>query len=229
MNTARWNENSTGRGIRRYLRFLLFAAPALALLVAASALAQQKGESQESLIRRYPFDPACPWGRVGNGKGMIVRCISEEEAERLLERTPVTKSPEAVSAAGSGGTAASDPPSAGTGGAANVSADSLEVTVGPIVADQGELSVAKLAQPKTRYARCVVDHGGLKDKSGEVHVRFLVRSKGIAEGVSVHKRMNVSAETARCVADIVDRRRVGTPDAPLVGATVVVKFEKLTK
>jgi len=39
----------------------------------------------------------------------------------------------------------------------------------------------------------------------------------------------VSAEAARCVAEIVDRRRVGTPDAPLVGATVVVKFDKVAK
>jgi hypothetical protein len=103
------------------------------------------------------------------------------------------------------------------------------VTVGPVVADQGELGLGKLAQPKTRYQKCVLDHGGLKDRSGEVQVRFLVRSKGIAEGVSVQKRVNVSAEAARCVAEIVDRRRVGVPEAPLVGAAVTVKFEKSAK
>jgi hypothetical protein len=75
----------------------------------------------------------------------------------------------------------------------------------------------------------VLDHGGMKDRSGQVDVRFLVRSKGIAEGVSVQKRVNVSAEAARCIAEIVDRRRVGVPDAPLVGATVVIKFEKPAK
>jgi hypothetical protein len=105
----------------------------------------------------------------------------------------------------------------------------LDVTVGPVVADQGELSVGKLSQPKARYAKCVADHGGLKDRSGTVDVRFLVRSKGIAEGVSVQKRVNVSPEAARCVAEVVDRRRVGVPDAPLVGATVTIKFERAAK
>ncbi len=42
----------------------------------------------------------------------------------------------------------------------------------------------------------------------------------------MHKRMNVSAEAARCVADIVDRRRVSVPSEPMVGATVWVKFQK---
>jgi hypothetical protein len=38
--------------------------------------------------------------------------------------------------------------------------------------------------------------------------------------------MNVSTEAARCVADIVDRRRVGMPEEPMVGATVFIKFGK---
>ena len=42
-------------------------------------------------------------------------------------------------------------------------------------------------------------------------MRFLVRSKGVAEGVSVAKRTNLSKEAAQCVADVIDRRRVGTP------------------
>ena len=102
----------------------------------------------------------------------------------------------------------------------------FEVTVGPIVADKGELGLGKLSAPKDRYKKCVVDNGGLKGESGEVQVRFLVRTQGIAEGVTVHKRMNVSAEAARCVADIVDRRRVSVPSEPMVGATVWVKFQK---
>jgi hypothetical protein len=221
MNTAR--SNSIANKLRPLFR-LRYAFVATALLGAASALAQQKPESQDSLIRRYPFDPACPWGRIGNGKGMIVRCISAEEAERLLQDGGAE--PPSEGGPAGGGAPQTAPSEGGDDAPAPVSAEGLAVTVGPIVADQGELSIAKLAQPKSRYARCVTDHGGLKDRSGEVHVRFLVRSKGIAEGVSVHKRVNVSAATARCVADIVDRRRVGTPDAPLVGATVVVKFEK---
>lgn len=228
-----------GAGKRRLpkLRILLLAA---GLLVAASVPAQ-KSESQETLVRRYPFDPACAWGRVGNGKGMIVRCMTEEEANLVLKRLPAPASPRPGEPSAASGVAGA--PSAAPGASGVTSPEGsdtepseapsgdnrLEVSVGPVTADQGELSVGKLAQPKSRYLKCVSDHGGLKDKSGEVHVRFLVRSKGIAEGVSVQKRVNVSADAARCVADVVDRRRVGVPDAPLVGATVIVKFDKTAK
>jgi len=209
---------------------------AAGLLVAVS-VAAQKSESQETLVRRYPFDPACPWGRVANGKGMIVRCMSEEEAGALLKRALPAANPRppetaaATTPAPSPSSSAVSPevPPEGDVGDSGATDQRVEVTVGPVVADQGELSVGKLNQPKSRYAKCITDHGGLKDKSGEVDVRFLVRSKGIAEGVSVQKRVNVSAEAARCVAEVVDRRRVGVPDAPLVGATVIIKFDKLSK
>jgi hypothetical protein len=100
----------------------------------------------------------------------------------------------------------------------------VEITVGPVVADKGELGLGKLGAPKDRYAKCVEDNGGVRGESGEVHVRFLVRSKGIAEGVSVQKRLNVSPEAARCIAEVVDRRHVGVPDEPLVGATLQLKI-----
>lgn len=77
--------------------------------------------------------------------------------------------------------------------------------------------------------KCVNANGGLKDGTGEVQVRFLVRQRGRAEGVSVAKRSNLSAEAARCVSEVVDRRYVGVPDAPIVGATVVIKFAKAAK
>jgi len=76
---------------------------------------------------------------------------------------------------------------------------------------------------------CVQKNGGLSGKTGEVSVRFLVRAKGVAEGVSVAKRTNLSKEAAQCVAEVIDRRRVGTPESPMVGATVLVKFSKLDK
>jgi hypothetical protein len=105
----------------------------------------------------------------------------------------------------------------------------LEIAVGPVTADKGELPVGKLGAPKDRYAKCVEDNGGLKADTGEVHVRFLVRSKGIAEGVSVQKRFNVGSEAARCIAEVVDRRHVGVPEEPLVGATVVVKIARASE
>ena len=189
-------------------------------LVAAAALS----ESVENLVRRYPYDPACLWGRVSNGKGTIVRCLSEQEAAGLApvaNALPVAPAAAAVAPA----PALSAPPATTT-----VTSDApakpgrYDVTIGPVTADHGELPIGKLGQPKDRYLKCLDDNGGLRADSGEVHVRFLVRSKGIAEGVSVQKRVNVSAEAARCVSEVVDRRHVGTPEDPLVGATVLVKF-----
>lgn len=210
---------------------------ALAFTAALAIAAVAYSESQDSLIRRYPFDPACPWGRIANGKGMIVRCLGEPEAVTLA-RTPEA-SPIPSSSAPAGTTVAAASASAASGTSAPSSSSSatpaesapggsgdFQVSVGPIVADKGQLGLGKLGAPKDRYKKCVLDNGGLKGESGEVQVRFLVRTKGIAEGVTVHKRMNVSSEAARCVADVVDRRRVSVPEEPLVGATVFIKFGK---
>jgi hypothetical protein len=206
-------------------RFLVSTLGFTALgLVAAAALS----ESVENLVRRYPYDPACLWGRLANGKGTIVRCLSEQEAAALA---PVANAlPLAPAAAPAPAVAPLAAPSAAPATTTAVAPEAApkpgryDVTVGPVTADHGELPVGKLGQPKDRYLKCLDDNGGLRGDSGEVHVRFLVRSKGVAEGVSVQKRVNVSAEAARCVSEVVDRRHVGTPDEPLVGATVLVKF-----
>jgi hypothetical protein len=184
-------------------------------------------ESVESLIRRYPYDPACPWGRLANGKGTVVRCLSEQEATQLPATlaAPLSPAPAAAPvAAASGSSAVTPAPSAPEAPVARTGR--LEVTVGPVLADKGELGVGKLGAPKDRYQKCIEDHGGLRGQSAELHVRFLVRSKGIAEGVSVQKRINLSQEAARCIADVVDRRYVGIPDEPLVGATLVLKINE---
>jgi len=213
----------------------------LAALLGLAALATGAvavAEAEDALLKRYPFDPACPWGRVGNGKGMVVRCISEDEAKAL--RTAAAK-PAPVAPTVPGGKApdaavgtptATPELSPDAAGEPTEPADpdaALDVTVGPVTAEEGTLGVGKLGQPKDKYAACVQKNGGLTGKTGEVAVRFLVRGKGIAEGVSVSKRTNISKEAAQCVADVVDRRRVGTPESPMVGATVLVKFTKLDK
>lgn len=193
---------------------LVFGAALLAAFAAFS-------ESAENLLRRYPYDPACSWGRLANGKGTVVRCLAENEATTLAA-APVPVAPQTVPAASSTpGLAASAAPPGTTGGR-------FEITVGPVLADKGELGVGKLGAPKDRYAKCVEDNGGIKGDSGEVHVRFLVRSKGIAEGVSVQKRFNVGQEAARCIAEVVDRRHVGVPEEPLVGATLIVKIARVS-
>jgi hypothetical protein len=203
---------------RSLVSFLLAISVGLGAAVAV-------GESVESLIRRYPYDPACLWGRLANGKGTVVRCLTEKEAGVIAALIAPAAAPATTSAPAETTATTSD----GTTPAPATPSDpvttkGIQVTVGPVTADKGELGIGKLGVPKDRYAKCVEDNGGLKGTSGEVHVRFLVRSKGVAEGVSVQKRQNVSAEAAHCIAEVVDRRRVGVPDEPLVGATLVIKL-----
>jgi hypothetical protein len=222
--------------------FQPFKRPLIMLSVASLLLAfgvVASGESADALLRRYPYDPACPWGRIGNGKGLIVRCLSEAEAQALRAGTvpalPIASatpspSPSANAPTPTPSSTASTPGEDETdAGPPSANDEKLDVTVGPVTADSGELGIGKLGQPKDRYVKCINDNGGLKEASGEVQVRFLVRQRGRAEGVSVVKRTGVSTEAARCVSDVVDRRYVGVPDAPIVGATVVIKFAKAAK
>ena len=214
---------------------VLIAVPAISLLLAFGALAS--GETADALLRRYPYDPACPWGRIGNGKGLIVRCLSEAEAQALRAGTVAALPASSATAAPSPSAAASSAPAVVApedapevdAGAPSTNDEKLDVTVGPVNADTGELGVGKLGAPKDKYVKCINDNGGLKEASAEVQVRFLLRAKGRAEGVSVAKRIGVTTEAARCVSEVVDRRFVGVPDAPIVGATVTIKFSKAAK
>jgi hypothetical protein len=213
----------------------LIMLPIASLLLAFGALAS--GETADALLRRYPYDPACPWGRIGNGKGLIVRCLSESEAQALRSGAlPAVAATPAPSAAPPVASVAPPTPAAevaeadaGAPTPPTSSDEKLDVTVGPVTADSGTLGIGKLGAARDRYVKCVKDNGGLSEKEGEVQVRFLLRQRGRAEGVSVAKRSGVSAEAARCVSDIVDRRYVGVPEAPIVGATVVIKFAKASK
>jgi hypothetical protein len=221
----------------------------VAVLLGFAALATGAiavAEAEDALLKRYPYDPACAWGRVGNGKGMVVRCMSEDEAKTLRAAAPapvagakpapapgVTSAkpaPDATAATGSTTTTETPAETADAEPAPDANPDAaLDVAVGPVTAEEGTLGVGKLGAPKDKYIACVQKNGGLSGKTGEVSVRFLVRGKGIAEGVSVSKRSDLSKEAAQCVAEVVDRRRVGTPESPMVGATVLVKFTKLDK
>src|SRR5882724_5528150 len=167
---------------------LLIALPAVSLLLAFGALAS--GETVDALLRRYPYDPACAWGRIGNGKGLIVRCLSEAEAQALRAGTlpaapaagappspaPPASAPPAAAAPASAAPApaASDEPNDADAGPPAASDEKLDVTVGPVTADSGELGIGKLGAPKDRYVKCVNANGGLKDGAGEVVVKFLV-------------------------------------------------------
>jgi hypothetical protein len=153
---------------------------------------------------------------------MLVRCLDKAEAETLLARGGDTLAPAAKSDdAGAPREDAATQPEAPSDAPVRVALVEVKADVGKL-----ELAMKKLGAPEDRYLKCLAEHGGLAAKVGEVHVRFLVRSRGRAEGVSVAKRAGVSAAAAACVADVVDRRLVGTPEAPHVGATAIFKFTR---
>src|SRR3954468_15538548 len=81
----------------RHAQRALIMLPAASLLLAFGAMAS--GETADALLRRYPYDPACPWGRIGNGKGLIVRCLTEAEAQALRAGTAPAPSASALPAA----------------------------------------------------------------------------------------------------------------------------------
>jgi hypothetical protein len=167
---------------------------------------------------RYPYDPVCSWGRLADGRGMLVRCLSEHEMRSLgSAAVPAASSrPEPV------GSAASEP------AAAAGNRLPVEVDIGPVSVESGKLPEAlkKLRAAKDRFKSCVNYPGALTQPNAEVRIRFLVRERGRAEGVTVVSRQGVSTKAAKCLADVVDRRNVGIPDAPMVGATAVLRFTR---
>jgi hypothetical protein len=170
---------------------------------------------------RFPYDPVCAWGRVADGRGLIVRCLDQNEAQQLVSAPAASPLAAGVPAASAGTV-----PGA-TAAVATPPSRRLVVTeVSPARADTGELPEAapQLRRPLDRYVRCVEDNGGLEGASGSVTLRFLVRERGRAEGVAVKERRGVSVTAAKCIADVVDRRYVGYPAAPIVGATLSISF-----
>jgi hypothetical protein len=190
-----------------------FVAGCGALMVAHS-LARADAPEQ------YPYDPACAWGRLADGHGMLLRCLQPGEATQLLSaeiKQGPAKPPEGKTSEAARGGATAPGASPGT--------PKLAVTqVGPAQADAGELPLAekKLTAVNDRYVACVEANGGLTAESGRVVLRFLVRERGRAEGVTVKSVSGMSDQAARCIANVVDRRFVGYPAAPIVGATLPI-------
>jgi hypothetical protein len=176
---------------------------------------------------------------------MITRCITETEARAIAAarapavpaKTPATTpTTPTTSAAGTAPTAQTpaaptptpvEPPAAAPAPAESpvTGAKPVRVEVGPLLPEEGELELGALHKPLDKYRACVEENGGLSGKTGEVQIHFLVRGeRSRAEGVEVTKVRGVSQKAARCIADVVDRRRTGTPTAPMVGATLVIKI-----
>jgi hypothetical protein len=154
------------------------------------------GQADSERVARYPFDPACPWGRISNGKGMIHRCLTKGEAQAIADGSkPALATP------------ANDPKKL-----PEALPRDFSIQLGSIKADKGDIDAGRLSLPVDRYKDCVVKNGGLKKPEGRIVVQFLVRSdRARAEGVSVDSFEGTTQAAAQCIADVVDRRQVGTP------------------
>jgi hypothetical protein len=189
---------------------------------------------------RYPYDPACAWGRLADGHGMLLRCLEPSEASALLEAdaqgpsAPVAPKPNPAAApatsAAPASAASSATPVASAAPAPSASTDTAQKVsvsaVGPTVADSGALPLAdkKLGAAKDRYIECATKNGGLTAPKAKVVLRFLVRERGRAEGVEIKSFTGVSRAVADCIADVVDRRYVGYPEDAIVGATFPIEL-----
>jgi hypothetical protein len=192
---------------------------------------------------RYPFDPVCPWGRIADGRGMLVRCLEASDVQRLaaLVRAPASSPPLAPPSL----SAATPSPSEARPARAVTTPVTSPVTLPPppplpgrpprrvhleavsaARADTGDLPEARvqLLRASDRYVQCVESNGGLSSSPARVTLRFLVRERGRAEGVTVKERAGLSTGAAKCIASVIDRRYVGYPAAPIVGADLSVDF-----
>ena len=229
------------------------ALPCLGWLVAAPALDVSAAESKApevapaaDPVARYPFDPVCPWGRLADGHGLLLRCLEAGEAQNLVAAAQRHGAAAAQTPTGANGSAApavaatkpavpapalsaAAPSPAVRPAAAGPLPHARHVSVkevGAAQADTGELPEAQhqLSKVRDRYVQCVDGNGGLDGVAGQVTLRFLVRERGRAEGVAVKERRGVSVAAAKCVAEVVDRRYVGYPAAPIVGASLTIEF-----
>jgi hypothetical protein len=213
--------------LRVFNQVSLLSAMTLALVIGFRSFADA------DIPERYPYDPVCPWGRVADGNGMMVRCLQQNEAHQLLQvqrqvqgqgqgasEPPQVRPAAPVSPPPNGATPPERPLPPTRAGSVIVE------SVGPAVADAGDLPVAgkqlSAASAKDKYVQCVNQHGGLTAKQAKVVVRFLVRERGRAEGVGVKSHSGLSLAAAQCIADVVNLRYVGYPAAPIVGATIPI-------
>ncbi|MBX3184511.1 MAG: hypothetical protein KIT72_02555 [Polyangiaceae bacterium] len=206
------------------------AAGGTALLIAAGARADASRES------RYPYDPACAWGRVADGKGMLVRCMTQAESKEVLAAAAARKKARDEAAkCGSAGKEAPDGKDAAKEAPKEAPKDApkeapksvpVSVTFRELKVDEGKLpeAVKRLSTVSQRLNACVETNGGLTREVGELDLRFLVRERGRAEGVEVKRHQGLSLAAGRCVADVIDRRLVGLPSVPVTGANLILEF-----
>jgi hypothetical protein len=169
------------------------------------------GEACTTSNRR---DRLCPWGRLSDGHGKLLRCLSLDESHSLPKTANGETGTRAPTATG-----ASELPS--------------EVTaiVNSVVFEGGTIPSAKqnFASSASDYQTCVTTHGGLRHGAAELRIRFHVDARGLARDASVSRRRFISVQAARCVSRIVDHHLVGSPTSKANVGTLLIQFTRISR
>jgi hypothetical protein len=165
-------------------------------------------EAEQTKTTRH--DERCPWGRLGDGHGKTVRCLTDVEARGLAQAAKR----DALNDADASRSRPED-------------ASGIVAVVNSVVFEGESISTAKsnLSGLASDYQSCVAHHGGLRRDAGEVRIRFHVDSRGIARDSSVSRRRFVSVKAARCVSEMVNHRVIGPSKSKTVG-TVLIHFSR---
>ena len=87
--------------------------------------------------------------------------------------------------------------------------------------------VQKFLENKTdAMEACVADNGGLHRPATRVKLMFLVRPRGIAEGMIISSARNVPPRVVSCVKKLIEHQHVGTPSNDPVGVTVLLELKE---
>lgn len=100
------------------------------------------------------------------------------------------------------------------------------VVVESVVFANGEVPRAQASLDKLatqELAACATERGGVSGE-GTVELKFLVRVRGRAEGVSVGRVRNVPPRVVDCLAWTLSRRPVGAPSDDPVGVTALLRL-----
>jgi hypothetical protein len=158
-------------------------------------------------------DELCPWGRLADGRGTLVRCLNADDARALVGATrpglvPADSRADSRTASG------------------NFSG--VDAAPGAVIFEGYRLSSAApaLALLKSSYQSCVAKNGGLSRASGELRVRFHVDSHGVTREASVSRRRVLTNPAAQCIARTIEHRFVGVPTTGATIGTLVIRFAR---
>jgi len=166
-------------------------------------------EAGETCTLSNRRDPLCPWGRLSDGHGKLVRCMLSDETHS------VTQNSSRETAARSVPTRTETP-------------SDVTAAVTSVVFEGESIASAKqnFASAVPDYQTCVANNGGLRHGAAEVRIRFHVDAHGLARDASVSRRRFISVQAARCISRVVTHHLVGPPKSKSTVGTLLIQFTK---